>query len=586
MNILFKNPRYKTDFTIIILFFCSMFHTLAQEPFNGASNPENIASWEITKPGAQISFVSTNKLYDKYKAPFIDIEIEWKTKAWKGEKVHTQLLLWTTVPLEEAQVKLSDLKGSNSNEIAKENIEANFIGYVMADGLASKAKGCNMKPRQDSLLVADIINKVKIKDIAAKITQPIWLSIDIPKNTPGGTYTGSIYFIAKNSRELGHMNYSIEVIDRVLPDPKDWEFHLDLWQNPDAIARVHNVKKWSDEHFEAMKPYMKMLANAGQKVVTTTLIYDPWNSQTYDVYDSMIKWTKKRDGSWNYDYTIFDKYVEYMLSVGIDKLIECYSMIPWNLKFYYFDEALGKNTFIVAEPGSPEYKAHWKPMLADFAEHLKQKGWFDKTTIAMDERPMEDMKKAISIIKSADEDFKISLAGNYHPEIKEDIFDYCVASNQIIDDKTMAERKKKGFTTTFYTCCVEEYPNTFTVSPPAESTWLAWHAAFKGYDGYLRWAYNSWPKNPLQDSRFGTWPSGDTYLVYPGARSSIRFERLIEGIEDYEKIRILTQEFKNNNQVKKLKTLEEVLKKFEINTLKNKPAGEMVNNAQGILNSL
>lgn len=153
---------------------------------------------------------------------------------------------------------------------------------------------------------------------------------------------------------------------------------------------------------EVMKPYMEMLANAGQRVITATLIHDSWNSQTYDIYGTMIKWTRKKDSSWNYDCTIFDQWVTYMMSLGINDLIECYSMIPWNLKFYYYDETLGKDTLIVAKSGTTEYKSHWQPMLNDFAKHLKQKGWFEKTTIAMDERPMEAMKKAIAIIKSAD----------------------------------------------------------------------------------------------------------------------------------------------------------------------------------------
>ena len=63
-------------------------------------------------------------------------------------------------------------------------------------------------------------------------------------------------------------------------------------------------------------------------------------------------------------------------------------------------------------------------------------------------------------------------------------------------------------------------------------------------DGYLRWAFNSWVSEPLLDSRFVTWAAGDTYLIYPGARTSIRFERLVSGIQDYEKIRILRQEQK------------------------------------------
>ena len=38
------------------------------------------------------------------------------------------------------------------------------------------------------------------------------------------------------------------------------------------------------------------------------------------------------------------------------------------------------------------------------------------------------------------------------------------------------------------------------------------------------------------------WPSGDCFLVYPGNRSSIRFERLRDGIEEYEKVHQLRQQ--------------------------------------------
>jgi hypothetical protein len=77
-----------------------------------------------------------------------------------------------------------------------------------------------------------------------------------------------------------------------------------------------------------------------------------------------------------------------------------------------------------------------------------------------------------------------------------------------------------------------------------------------GFDGFLRWSYCSWVKDPLHDSRFRTWPAGDTYIVYPGARSSIRFERLIEGIQDAEKIRILRSAFENDGSDAALKKLE------------------------------
>jgi hypothetical protein len=86
-----------------------------------------------------------------------------------------------------------------------------------------------------------------------------------------------------------------------------------------------------------------------------------------------------------------------------------------------------------------------------------------------------------------------------------------------------------------------------------------------GFDGFLRWAYNSWVEDPLKDSRFRTWPAGDTYFVYPGPRSSIRFEKLKEGIQDYEKIRIVQETLQhsaNDEMAGKLQELNSFLKQI------------------------
>src|SRR5215213_5918609 len=55
------------------------------------------------------------------------------------------------------------------------------------------------------------------------------------------------------------------------------------------------------------------------------------------------------------------------------------------------------------------------------------------------------------------------------------------------------------------------------------------------------WAYDAWPADPMRDARHELWPAGDCFLVYPGGNSCIRFEKLREGISDFEKIRILRE---------------------------------------------
>jgi hypothetical protein len=77
--------------------------------------------------------------------------------------------------------------------------------------------------------------------------------------------------------------------------------------------------------------------------------------------------------------------------------------------------------------------------------------------------------------------------------------------------------------------------------------------------------------------------------VYPGAKSSIRFERLREGIQDYEKIRILKASFEKEGTSEadqKLIRIREMLKPFALPNITNNNASVMVNRAKAILNEL
>ena len=548
--------------------------------------PVNANVWNKVDRGLKASFVSIDESFLKSAAPSsTQLRTVWKGKAWRGEKVHTQVLLWSRFNVDNVKLTPSDLVDPKGNIIASNAVSASFIRYVLTDHAGDLKSGCGIPKGLDTSLTADLIDNITVLPIEARTSRPVWLSLNIPRNTVAGIYKGTLTVSATNERSIS-LPYEIEVLNYTLPEPRKWSFHLDIWQNPYSVSRVHGVKVWSSEHFEAMKPYIKMLADAGQKSITADIIYDPWNGQTYDIYQGMIKWVKKKDGTWSYDYTNFDKWVDFMMGFGIDKFINCYSMIPWNLKFYYYDEAAGKNAVLAAKPGEEAYNDHWKNMLIDFAKHLKEKGWFEKTTIAMDEREMEDMKKAIAVIKEADPAFKISLAGNDHPELYDELVDYCVALRYELSKDLISERREKGFTTTFYTCCTEPFPNTFTSSTYAEATWLPWYALNKDFDGYLRWAYNCWGPNPLQDTRVGTWLAGDGWFVYPGARTSIRFERLIEGIQDFEKAKILKKHLLDQNKNEDLKKLNEVIRLFEFETVTKDNASTFVNKAKEVLNSL
>lgn len=529
--------------------------------YEEATLPVTVKSdWTQVKNGLQASVGSIDVRYVKHEIPEVPLTKEWKGEAWRGERVYAQIVLWSKDSVNGVYAEFSDFRGENNALISSSKIETNFVRYVITDEFGG---GCGHRKPEDyaSSLSADVLDNADCFNIPANTARPLWVSINVPQDAQPGIYTSTAQLYA-NGKKIEKFNFQLEVLPQTLPEPSDWKFHLDLWQNPYAVARVANTEPWSDAHWSALRPVMKMLADAGQKVITATLNKRPWNGQTEDAFGTMIEWTKKSDGTWNYDYTVFDNWVQFMMDLGIKNQINCYSMVPWGNILYYFDEKTNEEVKVSAAPGTKEYTDLWTPFLKDFVRHLDEKGWREITRIAMDERAPAEMQSMLKLLSEAAPEMGVALADN-HKSYKlypDQLTDLCVMRVATVDEEDRIYRAEKGYITTWYVCCEDAFPNVFTFSEPAEAPFIGWHTMARNFDGFLRWAYNSWVKDPLLDSRFRTWPAGDTYIVYPDGRSSIRFERLREGIQDAEKIRILREKLQDDTE--KLNKLNEMVARF------------------------
>ncbi len=580
----------------VVLLFCSLLLTAATACSQGGNRDtgtftelpdptaDTLSDWSGVPKGLQVSFASIDKRYPKSIVPDINPMESEKLTGWKGERVSAQLLLWTAEDVENTRVQFTDFRSEDGTVLSNEIAQARFVRYVMTDEFAG---GCGKRKPEDfaASLSPDMLDNLSRFDLEANNVRPVWLTIEIPRSATPGNYHSQVQVIGQgvSSRTL---EVELEVIDQTLPEPSQWNFHLDQWQHPSAIARVDSVPLWSDEHFEAMKPVMQLLADAGQKVITATLNKDPWNVQTFDPYADMIIWTKHQDGSWSYDYTVFDRWVHFMMDLGINKMINCYSLIPWNNEIHYKDGATGDLIEVQADPGTPVFKEIWGNFLIDFARHLEGKGWLEITNISMDERDRQSLDAAFQLIDSVAPKLGVSFADNKktyqrYPNSR----DISVSSRDPFSPKDLIDRRSRGLNTTFYVYCATAFPNQFTFSDPAESTYLGWYAMAAGFDGFLRWAFNSWVENPLHDSRFRTWPAGDTYIVYPQGRSSIRYERMVEGIQDYEKVKIVRRALEERGNVQALEKLDAAIQKLN-NPNRRDRWNEELNAAKTLLNQL
>lgn len=490
---------------------------------------------------AQLSWASKDVHYAPDAALPAPAVTDTLVDVWQGERLGAVALF--RVPKGQHSVARPRVSGPIKGE-------ASFVDYTLTDDY----RACGVHPTDlKPWRVPDIIDNRAQSVLLDGESRPVWVTVEVPRGMKPGVYTDTLTVDGQS------LALNIRVSPWTLPEGKERKFHLNLWQQPYSVARYGGVKPWTPEHFRLLEPYAKFLARAGQSTISTILFFEPWGEQSNDLFQPMVETVRTADGRWRYDYTVFDRWVEFMDRNGVDGLIECFTMIPWEMKFRYFDEASNDYKFLKTTTSTPEYRDLWLNFLRAFSTHLKEKGWFERTMISMDERSLEDMRNALAIINEAEPNFKVSLAGNYHAELSPRLHSYTITLGQSFPPGLPEERRAKGQITNLYTCCSAPEPNLFSNSAPADAAWIPVYCTATGHDGYLHWSFMNWTDNPLADTRFKLFAPGDTYFIYPEGRSSVRYERLVEGIELSEKVAALTARFIANGNAAALNTLNAAL---------------------------
>ena len=518
--------------------------------------------------------------------------------AWKNDAALSQITLVSdeTTPIKDVAVTATDFKTDNGATIEAKNVELSFIGstkaytgwtgFGNAPGRLPADDGQNRAESNDILLGDDPV------DVRKDELQNVFVKVKVPKGAKPGTYKGAVEVTAKGLTEPLKFEYQLEVKDVELPDPSKFEnsFDIELWQYPYSSAEYYGVEPFSDEHLKILKPIMEIYKGIGGHAVTTTIVEDAWDGQTYADdssaghdqkihYPSMIKWQMDANGVMRYDFTNFDKWVQFNKDLGMGDKIILYSIAPWHNSVKYWDANGKLQTVANSAVGTPEGNKYWRHFLTALIDHLEEKGWFDDAYIGIDERGFStDAFDMIDSVKnSKGEPLKTAgamddITGANHGMNKEQRFalamrvddlnigDYIPYKADTADafDELVAKRNNAGLRTTLYSC-TEHAPGNFSLSDPVESYWSMINAGKQGTSGFLRWAYDAWVDDPLNDASHWSFEPGDCFLVYPGAtkaeveagnlttdqlkaRSSVRLERMAEGVRDVNKINLMTSQ--------------------------------------------
>lgn len=134
---------------------------------------------------------------------------------------------------------------------------------------------------------------------------PIWVTVHVPGNAKGGTYSGNVSIGADGE---GNVVVPVEVTvqDWQLPAPQEYKTWVDLIEFPDTLALEYKCKLWSDEHFALIAKSMSLLHPLGSRVVLVPLLAKTHLGNE----ESMVRWIPKEDGGYDFDFSVMDRYLD------------------------------------------------------------------------------------------------------------------------------------------------------------------------------------------------------------------------------------------------------------------------------------
>lgn len=377
--------------------------------------------------------------------------------------------------------------------------------------------------------------------------QPIWITVYVPKGAAAGVYSAELTIDADGQTAV--VPVQVTVYGFELPD--DRTLHITNWFSVNHIASRHKVELWSEPFWKWLEVWARKMADYRQETVLTPL-------------PLLIKGFDDGNGKLTFDFSMLDRWVEVFDRSGVDGIIEgghlagrpkgdwsTTTLEAWLPSVTMPDGSARKyGSLEIPSDAFTEYMSYFMPALQ---KHLEEKGWLGRYLQHLIDEPTdtnaEAYKAGVGVLKK------------YAPKIRIIEASMCESIAGYIDvwvpqppafEKKMDfynDRKKHGDDIWFYTCLSPKgkYMNRFVDYHQLSTRLLHW-VNFK-YDltGYLHWGLTYWYGDPFTnlepDWGSGNFlPPGDSNITYPSLRgllSSIRWEAMRDGIEDYEMLRLL-----------------------------------------------
>ena len=404
------------------------------------------------------------------------------------------------------------------------------------------------------------------RTVKKDVTRSFCIEAVSTASTKAGTYKTNI--LIRTAQGVRALPLSVRVYNGTLPKPADSDVDYVCWTDNGSAVHTFGVDWFSEEFWEICKVYAQTQKKERQNVMYLNL---------RDFLLPAV--TVKADGSYQFDWTNFDKYIEIFLKYGSYKYIAGSHLTSRDYYIAPNDPSWPTNAVDVwtfAKKGNGQTVVEWQyadseagvrhlqNLLGALYAHLKEKGW-DKMWLQFvsDEVDGKRPEQQVALVygkvhefmptcRTVDAGFtNVMSYGGERLDIPAPRLD---AYHEIMD--ACKAYQKAGETLWTYTC---NGPKGNAMSrmndfPLLSTRALGWYMWQHGIDGYLHWAWNSWTGGVYNDIYCADpYAVGDCFLVYPNGadysiREGTRATAMRDALEDNELMRLAAEKNKQKVQ--------------------------------------
>lgn len=383
----------------------------------------------------------------------------------------------------------------------------------------------------------------------------VWMTVDLNETALYGAHDINVIFETGSGKQLGAESFLLNIVPVELP--KQTLIHTE-WFHVDCLATYYNNPIFSEEHWMRIGQFVQTAVGHGINMILTPIFTPPLDTQvggerpTVQLVDVV-----KNGDQYRFQFDKLQRWVDLCSSLGVEYFEFSHLFTQWGAGHApkIVAEENGRTVKIFGwetEASGEPYKKFLSQFLPELIQFIERNKLEKRSLFHVSDEPrasqLQSYKAASEILYQYLAEYPVIDALSDYQFYEQGVVRNPIPGTDHIEP--FLNNQVPNLWTYYCSSQAQEVSNRFFSMSQARNRIIGMQLYKFNITGFLHWGYNFWyaqysvkPIDPFQntDANFA-FPSGDSFLVYPGEHGpieSIRMEVFYEALQDIRALALL-----------------------------------------------